>query len=191
MKDYEFLAKLMEDWDGYMGVESVQATVYTYVLHEFLMSLFHIYAPNHPSNRVSFLDAYPQTEFILTLLNSIAKEGTNPKYMNICKGAYPEYEGKNICGYNVAAAFSKAKKFLEQNISTNPDNWKWGNVHVVYYSNMPWTLTPMKGLFDRQVKAGGNSNTPHVSKYQLTKNVGKSMIYSDLTPTYKQLIQFE
>ena len=117
LKDYETLAKLLKDWDGHMGVESVQATVYTYVLHEFLMSLFHVYAPNHPSNRVAFLDGYTQTEFILTLLNSIAKEGTNPKYVNICKGAHPDYEGKNVCGYNVAVAFSKAKKFLEQNVS--------------------------------------------------------------------------
>ena len=112
IKDLEMMTKLMDNWNGSMDMESVAATVYTFIFNDFQMSLFHAYNENK-TDRLIFLEGYPQTEFLLSLIKSLATEGTNSKYLNLCKEAYPEYTGKNYCGYNMAMAFSNAKAFLE------------------------------------------------------------------------------
>lgn len=53
------MANLMEGWEGEMDIESVAATVYTFVFNDFLMSLFHAYLPDSQSDRLSLLEAYP------------------------------------------------------------------------------------------------------------------------------------
>ena len=85
-------------------------------------------------------------------------------------------------------SFSNAKKFLERNISVDSADWKWGTVHAVDFSNLPWSGTSLKFIYHRQIKAGGNSNTPQLSKYQITKNIDKVVISSNHSPNYKQLI---
>jgi len=44
------------------------------------------------------------------------------------------------------------------NLSKNPTDWAWKNVHVAVYTNLPWTKIPlMKYIFDREVPAAGNT----------------------------------
>ena len=47
--------------------------------------------------------------------------------------------------------------------------WIWGNVHTNVYTNLPWSKTPLKFLFHREVHTFGNTNTPHVSKVSYMK----------------------
>jgi len=64
----------------------------------------------------------------------------------------------------MAQAFLKAEEHLVSKVSSNPTNWKWSNVHSNEYPNMPFSMTPLRFLYHREVPTFGNSNTPHVSK---------------------------
>ena len=56
---------------------------------------------------------------------------------------------------------------------------------------MPWSSTPLKFLFHRQIYSGGNGNTPNVSKYQNYDNYNSAVLSSNHAAGYKQLIQFD
>ena len=105
--------------------------------------------------------------------------------------AYPEYKGDNPCAYNVARAFTDTRRFMEQKVSKNHADWKWGMLHQQEYTNLPWSKTPLKFLFHKVVNTGGNNNTPNVSGYKDKKNVNKSVITSAHAANYKQIIQFD
>ena len=77
---------------------------------------------------------------------------------------------------------------MEANVSKNTDDWKWSNVHIVEWQNLPWSKTPLKFLFHRSTHAGGNTNTPHVSKYGIKKNYKSPVISSNHAANYKMII---
>ena len=58
IKDIEMMTKLMDNWNGSMDLESVAATVYTFIFDGFQMSLFHAYNENK-HDRLAFLEGYP------------------------------------------------------------------------------------------------------------------------------------
>ena len=58
IKDLEIMTKLMDNWNGSMDMESVAATVYTFIFNDFQMSLFHAYNENK-TDRLIFLEGYP------------------------------------------------------------------------------------------------------------------------------------
>ena len=76
-------------------------------------------------------------------------------------------------------------------ISADQKKWNWGNVHVNEYPNQPWSLTPLKPFFHKEVKTGGNSNTPSVSKYSMSRVLDTKIFKSTHTANYKQVVQFE
>lgn len=71
--------------------------------------------------------------------------------------------------YQIARAFVDAYEFLTENYSTESDNWKWGYVHTNDYMHTPFSLTPLKPFFHREIAIGGNQNTAKVSKYSMRK----------------------
>ena len=64
----------------------------------------------------------------------------------------------------------EAKKFLEETVSTNSADWKWGNLIVKDWVNLPWSVTPLKPFFHRQRATQGNVNTVDVSRYFVNDN---------------------
>jgi hypothetical protein len=64
---------------------------------------------------------------------------------------------------------SEAYKFLHDEISHNVKDWEWKNIHLNEYGNLPWSLSPFKPFFHREVSTGGNGNTVKVSKYSYRK----------------------
>ena len=107
--DLDFMVNLLEGWTGLVDEESVPATVYSFTLMQVHKSLFHKYAPDDAEDRISFTDGYLYNEFIITLLKSIAAEGSASKYNKVCDMAYPDYKGGNVCAYNIARSFGEAK----------------------------------------------------------------------------------
>ena len=112
-KDLEFMINLLDGWTGLMDEQSVAATVYSFTFMNIHKSLFHAYEKDDPDERIAFTDGYLYIEFIYTLLRNIAENGAASKYNKICRNAYLEYQGENICAYNVARSFTDAKQFLE------------------------------------------------------------------------------
>ena len=190
LEDMQFMIDLLNGWQGNMDEDSIAATVYSFTLMSIHKSLFHAYEDDQ-DERLAFTDGFLYNEFIQTLLKSVSKDGEASRFNKVCQKAYPEYKGENICTYNIARSFSDAMRFLESNVSKRIEDWKWGNVHVVEWSNLPWSKTPLKFFWNREVHTGGNSNTPHVSKYSNRKNANRNIIRSDQAPSYKQIIQFE
>ena len=46
-----------------------------------------------------------------------------------------EYKSDNICAYNIADAMIETKKFLSEEISTDSNEWKWGNLVVMKFKH--------------------------------------------------------
>ena len=93
-----------------------------------------------------------------------------------------------MCAYNVARSFVKVKQFLEENVSEKPADWTWGKLHVNSYEHLPWSKTPLKYLYHRDVPWGGNENTVNVSIYFRSKSYEKPIISSVAGSNYKQII---
>jgi acyl-homoserine lactone acylase PvdQ len=92
--------------------------------------------------------------------------------------------------FNMVRAMAEAVDFLTKEVSENPSDWEWKNVHVNEYAHVPFSFSPMKPLFHREVPIGGNANTVKVSKYSLKRVKQQKSFKSTHTPNYKQVVQF-
>jgi hypothetical protein len=71
----------------------------------------------------------------------------------------------------------------------NEQDWIWGNVHKNEYANLPWSKTPLKFLFHREISTFGNTNTPHVSKISYKKAFESGKFTSSHVAGFKTIIQ--
>lgn len=186
----EAMLKLLEGWDYRMDEESVAATVYSFALLKFNKSLFHKYESDS-EQRANMIDGYLQPYFVERLIKDLANEDSVTPLNRVCEQAHHEYKGTNHCAYNLARAFAETKVFLGENMSQNTDNWIWRNAHYNSYMNLPFSRTPFKFLFHRNVPCEGNGNTVHSSKYSLKRNYNSTQIESTHGSNYKQLMQLD
>jgi len=147
--------------------------------------MFHAYEKD-PKLRIMYTESRAEfAEFTQTFLKSLVADGPTSKYQVLCKEAYPEYTGADTCAYNVARSFVNVKKFLTENVSSKSDDWKWGRLHFNQYDNLPWSKTPLKFIFQRNVPWGGNENTVNVSIYFRGKSYGNPVIGSMAGSNFK------
>ena len=90
----------------------------------------------------------------------------------------------------MAKAFVEVKDHLSNKLGLKQADWKYGNLHVNEYPNAPWSMTPLRKIWHREVSIGGNSNTPSVSKYNMARIEENKIIKSTHTANYKQIIAF-
>lgn len=90
----------------------------------------------------------------------------------------------------MALSFHEAKVYLETEINPNSEEWQYRNVHVNQYANQPWSMTPLKKLFHREVPIGGNTNTPSVSKSGMSKVSQNKIFKGTHVAGYKQVVHF-
>lgn len=124
------------------------------------------------------------------MIHTLVDEPENERFNRICRGAFKEYKGKRHCIYNMAKSLAIAYDFLINEISPEPKDWQWKNVHVNEYAHIPFSLTPLKALFHRETPVGGNGNTVKVSKYSFKRLKNQKAFKSTHTPNYKQIVQF-
>ena len=105
----------------------------------------------------------------------------------ICDGAF-EYTGDKSCAYNIARGFLDTKKFLDKTLGRNQDKWVWRNVHSNEYPNTPWSKTPLKPLFHRELPTPGNTNTPNVAKISTKRSSEIDRFISTHAANFKMLI---
>ena len=171
-----------------MGKDSVAASVYSYTFFFLQKSLFHTFDSENEANRILFTDNYLFADAMVRLIESAANDGPASKFNSICANGYSEYTGKSPCSYNIAKSFVIAKSFLEENASKKHEDWKWGNFLVKDYKNLPWSMTPLKPFFHRQIPAEGNVNTPNVARHANSKNANNFVFHSELAATYKHIM---
>ena len=152
------------------------------------------------ADHYSFLDYYKR------LIKAIHEDKVTDLQNRICKYAFKDslarkdptremmvptaYKGNQYCYYNVARSFVEAKQFLYQKVSHNPADWAWGKVHVNEYPMLPWSMTPLKPIWHREVPFGGNMNTVSVSK-TCSNRIAQDIIHkSNHAANFKMVIEF-
>ena len=139
-----------------------------------------------------FSDNYAFQQTYQRIILEADSLGAESRFQVICQGAYDsEYKGDNSCAYNVARTLVDAKNLLEKKVSKNPDDWKWRNLHLRQYVNLPWSRTPLRFLFHRDVPHGGNNNTPDVSGIKLRKNRKNVILESVHVAAFKMVVNFD
>ena len=76
-------------------------------------------------------------------------------------------------------------------MSAKHTDWKWGNLIVRDYKNLPWSMTALKPIFHRETSTAGNANTLDVSRYTHMKNVNNTIFHQSHGATYKQIVQLD
>lgn len=147
--------------------------------------MLHKQYPDNEEKRLKAIDNYGFVDFQERLFLDVHSQGVNSKFNAVCEGAYP---GQATCAYNIAKAFALAYQHLTQHVSANQADWKWSNLHSNEYANLPWSKTPLRFLFHREVPTFGNSNTPHVSKVSYRQSMDKMLFKSSHVAGYKQII---
>ena len=170
----ESIFALLEGWDGRFSEESIGATCYSYTLLYFYKSLMHRQYPGDQTRRLKVIDNYNFLDFLERLIQKIELDPEDLKFNAICKDAN-DYTGTSNCAYNLAVAFADAYTHLNS-MSKRPQDWIWRNVHSNEYPNLPWSKTPLRYLFHREVPTFGSTNTPHVSKVSY-RAAAESMLF--------------
>lgn len=142
------------------------------------------------SVRLAMVANYPFIDYVQRMIHTLVEEPENERFNHVCNGAFKEYHGKRHCMYNLVRSMVDAHEFLKTEISPNPSDWVWKNVHVNEYIHVPFSLTPLKPFFHRETPVGGNANTVKVSKYSFKKLKQMKAFKSTHTPNYKQIVQF-
>ena len=109
----------------------------------------------------------------------------------ICQDAHPEYKGENHCAYNVAHALASSAKLLTNKVSKRPEDWTWRNLHSRQYTNLPWSKTPLKFFFHREVPYAGNNNSINVSGCKIRSNRNNTVFQSVHVAAYKMVVNFD
>ena len=91
----------------------------------------------------------------------------------------------------MARSLADAKKLLEKNVSSRPEDWVWRNLHARQYVNLPWSKTPLKFLYHREVPFGGNNNSLNVSGLKLRANRDNIVFKSVHVAAYRMVVNFD
>lgn len=125
----------------------------------------------------------------MRLITDVHSHGANIYWQTVCEGAHENYSGDNPCAFNIAMAFVETDRFLTERVGSDTSKWRWGSLHVNDYSNLPWSKTPLKPLFHREVPVPGNDQTPNVSKISIRKNANETVMRSNASANFKMLVQ--
>lgn len=182
------MLKLLEAWNGDMSEESVGATVYSVWVYKLYLHLFSDVISDEDT-KLQIVANYPFMDFYQRLVREIEINPDSQRLNHLCKDSKASFQGTQTCAFMIVKSLADAYDFLETELSPNIQDWKWKNIHVNEYPNMPWSLSPLKFLFHRESVVGGNGNTVKVSKYTYRKLHKTRRFKSNHSPNYKQVIQ--
>jgi hypothetical protein len=66
----------------------------------------------------------------------------------------------------------------------------WKRVHTNDYPQIPFSMSPLKFIYHREVSTSGNTNTVKVSHYSLLEYDQSHKFKAIASPNYKQVVQF-
>ena len=64
-------------------------------------------------------------------------------------------------------------------------------MHARQYANLPWSKTPLRFFFHREVPFGGNNNSVNVSGTKLRTNRNNTVFQSTHVAAFKMVINFD
>ena len=125
------------------------------------------------------------------MFQDLVSDPKSAKYNRLCKNGFSGNSSDMSCAYNIARSFLEAKKHLEQHLSPKIANWKWGEAMTLEYTNQPWSSTPLKPIFHRSVKSGGNENTVNVAEIDYYEAAHTLKFKGRNAPNYKMVVSLE
>ena len=167
--DLNDMIELLTGWDGEMGLESVAASVYQVHQGALARTMFGAWDEISEDRRCSlFTGQYRGFTFeAVARMLRLALEG-DYSYNPLCKVPGKEYKSENICAYNVADALLATKKKLSDDISEDPNDWKWGDLVVTRFDNTPWSYVPqLRPYIDKYIVIPGNANTNNIAEFSI------------------------
>jgi acyl-homoserine lactone acylase PvdQ len=118
----------------------------------------------------SLVDNYRFNHFYQKLVLMTSNGDITARYNEVCKGHFnDDYTGPDHCAHNIARALFSTMLHLNKTVGEDQKEWIWRNVHVNEYPHAPFSMTPLKPFFHREVPIGGNGQTLGVSKYDMGK----------------------
>lgn len=176
-----------------MAEDSVAASLHMHYMLAFYKGLFHKQLPGEDmeEQRMFISDNYAFTQMYQRLVLEVEREAERSHFQIICEQGHREYRGGNPCAYNVAKAMASASMLLTKNVSSKPEDWMWRNLHVRQYSNLPWSKTPLRFFFHREVPSGGNNNSLNVAGCKFSKNRQNTVFSSIHVAAYKMVVNFD
>ena len=138
--------------------------------------------------RMTVIDNFPFIEYFQRLIHSLAKDPENQSFNDVCNQL--DHQTKHPCQLNIARAMVDTHVLLTNEISPYPGDWMWKRVHTSDYPHIPFSMSPLKFLFHREVPTAGNENTVKVSEYQMKDFYKTHRFKSMISPNYKQVVQF-
>lgn len=80
---------------------------------------------------------------------------------------------------------------MKDHLENSNTTWQWGELHSTDFPNIPWSLTPLKPIFHKEVFGQpGNKNTVSCSHFQNTDLFEKNLTHFQSTHTavFKQIV---
>ena len=81
-------------------------------------------------------------------------------------------------------------RILSTNVSKRPEDWVWINLHVKQFKNLPWSMTPLRFFFHREVPSAGNNNSLNVAGVKIRANADNIVFNSIHTSSFKMVVNF-
>ena len=154
---------------------------------QFIRSLLHAYIDDE-AKRLNYLVKYHFDEALMNLIEDVQANGADSRFQNLCKGAH-QNQSDDPCSYNIARALLDAKQILTEGVSSNPDDWAWGNFHYKHYTHSVWSKTPFKDFFEAKIYDKGSPNTLNVSKVNLITAIDSLDFASPYGSDHKFLLE--
>jgi len=80
-------------------------------------------------------------------------------------------------------AVSQATADLTGQLGSNMDGWQWGKLHLAVFSHTMGSVKPLNLVFNRSIEAGGSSETPNSTWFDLAAPFEVTGV-----PSYRQII---
>jgi len=173
--------KILKNFKGSMSMDSNEASIYAVFQYFFFRGLLHNYTTgskshgafwHSPEIRIGLFATDAFGDFYQRLILDISQEqGYFTKWDHKICGGKPyadlgEQKGSG-CQYNLIRSVLEANRFLEKKFGKDPETWKWGRMHPSDYEFAPWSMTPLKPFWHREVPIGGNCFTIGIGRYEI------------------------
>jgi len=153
----------LKKWDFRTDIDSVSTSIFAIWHHKFILHLmYHLGLTKE--QRLAIVGNFKFEAFIYRKIKDweTAKEVKYDDYWCI------NDQNKDLeapCLYNLVKALEETWIHLSETLGSNMDSWQWGKIHQMQYPHFPFSETPLKRLFHKQVPAAGNQRAVFSAGY--------------------------
>ena len=163
----------LQSWDGFMGIDSIGATVFEFTLYHILNETLESHIG--PENLKAYLNSIDYWNFLKRFIKTDQPPitGRNPHVKPRSREAI------------IQKAFKKAVADLVLKLGSNEKAWKWGNVHTIEFVHALGKKKPLNFLFNVG-PLPCPSEFPSINKFKSLMGAHEYKVYS--LPSTRRII---